>query len=186
MAYPLNTNRITKPAEHTGSPLSGISSQSKSSGGSLFKNVITLVIVLAILGGGVYLIGGAGSLASLLPGGALFHSDWQAIFLSNGQVYFGKVKNPNANFVLVTDIYYLQVTNVDKSALGQPPDVQTQPEQRLTLIKLGNEIHGPMDTMLINRSQVVLIEDLKSDSRVVQAINDYLAGKTAPAETPKK
>jgi hypothetical protein len=65
--------------------------------------------------------------------------------------------------------------------------VQTQPEQRLTLIKMGNEIHGPMDSMLINRSQVVLVEDLKNDSRVVQAINDYVSGKTAaPADETKK
>ena len=45
---------------------------------------------------------------------------------------------------------------------------------RNNLIKLGNEIHGPLDSMLINRDHVVIIEDLKDDSRVVQAINDYI------------
>jgi hypothetical protein len=36
-------------------------------------------------------------------------SDWQAVFLSNEQVYFGKLKSANSSYPVLEDIYYLQV-----------------------------------------------------------------------------
>ncbi len=36
-------------------------------------------------------------------------SEYQAVFLSNGQVYFGKLHNSGYQYKL-TDVYYLQVT----------------------------------------------------------------------------
>jgi hypothetical protein len=44
------------------------------------------------------------------------------------------------------------------------------------LIKLGGELHGPTDTMQINRDQILLIEDLRTDSNLVAAIGNYKAG----------
>ena len=174
MAYPINSKVSKTPDRPTTS--SSVASISKDSrGGSWLRSLLTLVVVLLIFGGSIYFVAGYTGIASLLPGSRVFESEWQAVFLTNGQVYFGKVDSIHPDFINLKDIYYLQVVNVeDTSALGQPPDVQAQPEQRLTLIKLGNEIHGPLDSMLINREHVVIIEDLKSDSRVVQAINDYI------------
>lgn len=174
MAYPINT--MKPPVRPETSTLSSPSSSPRGTGkGSWMRSLLTLIVVLVIFAGGIYFIAGYTSFSSLLPGSKVFKSEWQAVFLTNGQVYFGKVGSIHPDFIDLSDIYYLQVVNVDNSAaLGQPPDVQSQPEQRLTLIKLGNEIHGPMDSMLINREHVVIIEDLKSDSRVVQAISDYL------------
>lgn len=173
MAYPINSKVSKAPDRPTvSSPAKPVSS---SGGGSWLRSLLTLVVVILIFGGAIYFIAGYTGIASLLPGSSVFESEWQAVFLTNGQVYFGKVDSIHPDFIDLKDIYYLQVVNVeDTSALGQPPDVQAQPEQRLTLIKLGNEIHGPLDSMLINREHVVIIEDLKSDSRVVQAINDYI------------
>ena len=126
-----------------------------------------------LIGGGIYLIATYTGVGGNLLGVSKFKADWQAVFLSNGQVYFGQVVKMDKDFITLQNIYYLQVVS-QQNTIGQPPDVQNQPEQRLTLIKLGNEIHGPQDRMMINRDQVVLIEDLKNDSRVVQAISDYL------------
>lgn len=176
MAYPINS-KISKVPDRptTSSPSTSIAKSGGGGGGSWFRSLITLIVVILIFGGGIYFIVGYTGVASLLPGSNVFESDWQAVFLTNGQVYFGKVDSIHPDFIDLQNIYYLQVVNVDDaSALGQPPDVQAQPEQRLTLIKLGNEIHGPLDSMLINREHVIIIEDLKSDSRVVQAINDYI------------
>src|ERR1700743_2242299 len=36
-------------------------------------------------------------------------SEYQAVFLTNGQVYFGKLANLNNKYVTITDVYYLQV-----------------------------------------------------------------------------
>lgn len=173
MAYPINSKESKAPDRPSvSSPAKPVSN---SGGGSWFRSLLTLIVVILLFGGGIYFITGYTGIASLLPGSSVFESEWQAVFLTNGQVYFGKVDSIHPDFIDLQNIYYLQIVNVeDTSALGQPPDVQAQPEQRLTLIKLGNEIHGPLDSMLINREHVVIIEDLKSDSRVVQAINDYI------------
>ena len=99
---------------------------------------------------------------------------WQAVFLDNGQVYFGHVTSITSKTVVLKDIYYLQVVNQPLQRSQEPGTVQEQ-EQRLTLIKLGNEIHGPYDEMNINRDRILIIENLKNDSRVVTAITKYIS-----------
>ena len=178
MAYPMPAKPIRAEEKPLSTPLAG---GQRKEGGSWVKGLITLIVVLVIIGGGIYLIANYTGIGSgLLFGGESFQSEWQAIFLTNGQVYFGKVAKIDDSFIYLTDIYYLQVVT-SQNTIGQPPDVQTQPEQRLTLIKMGNEIHGPRDEMRINRDHVVLIEDLKDDGRVVKAISDYLTQPPAEA-----
>ncbi|MBI4653256.1 hypothetical protein HY750_03320 [Candidatus Kuenenbacteria bacterium] len=104
--------------------------------------------------------------------------EWQGVFLTNGQVYFGHVVKENANEVVLENIYYLQVKQVlQKSQDPKNPEPQT--EQSISLIKLGEELHGPKDLMRINRNQVLFIEDLKKDGKVVQAIAEYEAKPAA-------
>jgi len=117
-----------------------------------------------------------------LPGqGQVSTGGYQAVFLSNGQVYFGKISGTTATDVTIEDIYYLQVE-------GQiQPEREGQQQPRLSLVKLGNELHGPQDKMVINRDHVLFWENLKDDGRVVSAIKDHKAGRTgtpAPATTP--
>ena len=97
---------------------------------------------------------------------------WQAVFLSNGQVYFGHALNKDSQYVTLSDVYYLQLkeneTPADQLETG---DTNTN-KQNISLMKLGNELHGPEDEMTINRDHILFIEDLKSSSPVVKAIND--------------
>jgi hypothetical protein len=98
-----------------------------------------------------------------------FTGAYQSVFLTNGQVYFGKVvSGSNADPIVLQDVYYLQVTQ----QLQPAPDASAspQPVPQISLVKLGNELHGPTDEMRITRSQMLFIEDLKSDSQVVKAI----------------
>lgn len=92
---------------------------------------------------------------------------YQAVFLTNNQVYFGKLYNTNSAYPTLRDIYYLQVTQV-----LQPKDPKA-PAQQINLVKLGGELHGPEDAMRINRGQILFVEDLKADSQVVSAIANY-------------
>lgn len=92
----------------------------------------------------------------------------QAVFLNGGQVYFGKIRALNNNYVGLTDIYYLRVNQQ-----VQPKDGQ-QAQQDISLVKLGCELHGPSDEMLINRDQVVFWENLKSDGQVAKAVDEYI------------
>ncbi|MBI5530206.1 MAG: hypothetical protein HY918_01770 [Candidatus Doudnabacteria bacterium] len=113
-------------------------------------------------------------------------SDYDAVFLTNGQVYFGKMTDAEGEYATLKDIYYLQV--VQQPGLqgsGQTPEQQQQQTQpQISLVKLGNELHGPVDEMKISRNQILFFESMKEDSQVVQAIKNYKAnpqGSAAPA-----
>jgi hypothetical protein len=115
----------------------------------------TWVILLLL----VLLIGGALKLGGLPPFSR--SGVYQAVFLNNGQVYFGKLSR-YGDYPVLRDVYYLQITQNLQGGESQPSNVN--------LVKLGNELHGPMDRMQISRSSILFIEDLKPDSQVVKAI----------------
>jgi hypothetical protein len=100
-------------------------------------------------------------------------SGYQAVFLSNGQVYFGKLSGTTASYATLNDIYYLQVTTPPATDASQLNQQQAQQQQQLSLVKLGQELHGPVDEMKINREQILFYEDIKEDGRVMQAIREY-------------
>jgi hypothetical protein len=104
--------------------------------------------------------------------GTATKANYQAVFLTNEQVYFGKISDVTSDYVTLRDIYYLQVTQPQLQGSGDQATQQGQQPQ-ISLVKLGNELHGPVDEMHINRSQVLFYEDLKDDSQVVKAIKDY-------------
>jgi len=41
------------------------------------------------------------------------------------------------------------------------------------LVKLGQELHGPVDSMQINRDQILFYEDMKESGKVMEAIRSY-------------
>jgi hypothetical protein len=106
------------------------------------------------------------------------NSGWQAVFLSNGQVYFGHLGSSDKQFAELSNIYYLQVDQQESLQPGKTTTAATTEQPKLTLIKLGNELHGPNDKMTINRDHILFIEDMKSDSKVVAAIEDYIKNPT--------
>lgn len=89
---------------------------------------------------------------------------YQAVFLLDGQVYFGKLSNHNARFSELHNVYYLKYGKELQQGGG---DIQSQ---NLNLVKLGGEVHGPEDTMYISKDKILFIENLKDASSVVQAI----------------
>lgn len=101
------------------------------------------------------------------------NSGYQAVFLTNGQVYFGKLSGINGKYATLTDIYYLQVTTppgLQGSAQQTAAQQQQQQQAKLELVKLGKELHGPVDSMKINRDQILFFEDMTEDGQVMQAI----------------
>lgn len=87
-----------------------------------------------------------------------FSPRYQAVFLSNGQTYFGHFIDRIGPYVKVEGAYYIQQTNT--------ADEQAPPESRL--IKRGNELHQPLPVVLIPRTAILFVEDLRPDSAVVQ------------------
>jgi len=91
----------------------------------------------------------------------------QAVFLNGGQVYFGKIGTMNDKFMSVSDIYYLRVNQTVQ------PNGEAANNQDVSLVKLGCELHGPDDSMVINQDQVIFWENLKTDGQVAKAVADY-------------
>ncbi len=102
---------------------------------------------------------------------------YQAVFLSNGQVYFGKIHNMGEDYVKLTDVYYLQLQNLQNQQPGATATTSAtdKNQNQLMLMKLGGELHGPQDSMQINQKQILFIEDLRADSNVIKGIKDYQA-----------
>lgn len=94
----------------------------------------------------------------------------QAVFLNGGQVYFGHISDLNSKYLTLNNIYYLRVNQQ-----VQPEQQNAQPNPNdISLVKLGCELHGPEDSMVINREQVVFWENLKTDGQVTKAVEAYV------------
>jgi hypothetical protein len=120
----------------------------------------------------------AGISTLFAPGAAeiIDRGAYQAVFLTNGSSYFGKLQQQGDDWFVLSDVFYLSV-----------------PEQGAPqLIKRGSEAQGPREPMLIARTQVLFIENLRDDSEIVTAIRRFKSGgpaatappATAPPATP--
>jgi hypothetical protein len=130
------------------------------------KKIVAAFVIIFVVSGLV--VGGLMAFQSSISAN-INSSKYQAVFLTSGQVYFGKMTPINGGYVKLTDIFYPQTAATDttnpQSATSDAADIQ--------LIKLGNEIHGPEDGMIINRDQILFFENLKSDGKVSQTITNY-------------
>ncbi len=126
--------------------------------------VIVVVVILAALGGWF-------AWSKMQPASTpIDTTKYQAVFFTNGQVYFGKLQSYNRDYLKLTDIFYLQTQSTTASSNPQ----QTSTDQGgVQLIKLGDEIHGPEDSMIIARDQVLFFENLKPDGKVAQSIAKF-------------
>lgn len=96
---------------------------------------------------------------------------YSAVFLSNGQVYFGKMVRHTGDEIILNDVYYLQVSQGNMEG-GINTVQETLTEPSFSLVKLGQELHGPTDELFINTYHVLFYETLRDDSNVVQSIED--------------
>ncbi len=90
---------------------------------------------------------------------------WQSVALINGQLFFGHLEPADGDFLALRDVFYVQTRqNPDTNAVAN------------ILVKRGAEPHQP-DRMLINRSQVLLVEPVKADSQIAKLIAEQQAVK---------
>lgn len=133
---------------------------SKSPMKAILIGVAAIVVAIGLILCAIKLMGSNSSVE-----GEIKRDKYQAVFLTNGQVYFCKLTNISKEYVICADIYYLQVQQK-----VQPKD--DNEESQVSLAKLGTELHGPEDKMIINRDQVLFWENLKDDGKVVKAITE--------------
>ena len=128
--------------------------------GSWIWMVIYFVIILAIILGGLKII-----MMQWNYDKSISSETYQAVFLTNGQVYFGQLDNLGMGMMELKDVYYLQVSE-DLQAQEEGKEAQ----QSFTLVKLGDELHKPTSEMAVSKRQILFWENLQSDSPVLQTI----------------
>ncbi len=117
----------------------------------------TVAAVVVVLAAALFLLG------SYRDNSFKFHTPYQAVLLTNGSVYFGKLEGFGTKFPVLLDVYYVQ------SSVNPETKQQTN-----VLIKRGKELHAP-DQMYLNPNQIVLVEPVGTDSKVAQLISDSKA-----------
>lgn len=110
-----------------------------------------LVLIVALLGA----IGFQLFQTSNVPN---FGAQYQAVVLSSGQVYFGKLEKSTGQYLLLRDVFY--IVNQVNAETRQAANV---------LLRRGKELHGP-EYMLLNRQSILLIEPVREDSQIATLI----------------
>src|SRR5881628_4167637 len=86
-----------------------------------------------------------------------FRAGYQAVFLTNGQTYFGRYYDRLGAYAKIEDVYYLQQTT------GATAD-----ETGTRLVRRGNELHAPEARILVPKSSILFVEDLADGSPIAQ------------------
>ncbi len=101
-------------------------------------------------------------------------TEYQAVFLDNGQVFFGKLSDTGSEYPQLKEIFYVQTQ--------QNPETK---EVRSILIKRGNEWHGP-NSMRVNSKHIVIVEPVSADSKMAKLITEAKAEKEGVKVEDKK
>lgn len=93
---------------------------------------------------------------------------YQAVFLNTGQIYFGHLKNIDRDYVTLDQAYYTKGSELPADATEEQKQATAN---NVSLVKVGDEVYGPENTMKIRADQVLFWQDLQSDSKVAKAID---------------
>lgn len=123
---------------------------------TLSRNISAISVFLAVL---FLLLGISGCGSNKLD----MKSEYQAVFLVNGQTFIGKLTGAGSDYPMLTDVFYIQ------SAVDPGTKAVTN-----ILVKRGKEWHGPK-FMYINAKNILVIEPVSPDSQVAKLIKEEKA-----------
>ena len=139
------------------------SNRSRSSKKGLAFLLVGIIILLAVI---AFLV------VQIVSSATTKDNQWDAVSLTNGRTYFGHVTKETSEKLVLENVYYFQVSQV------QNEEGETQPQASLQSIK--GEMHGPTDKMEINRDHVLFVEELSQNSQVMAALNQQGSGTLQP------
>jgi hypothetical protein len=87
-----------------------------------------------------------------------FTTPYQAVLLTNGMAYYGKLEGYGTSRPVLTEVYYIVTQN-------NPETKQTSN----VLVKRGKELHEP-DRMYLNPNQILFVEPVGEKSKAAQLI----------------
>jgi len=90
---------------------------------------------------------------------------YQAVFLSNGQTYFGHYVDRLGPYAKIENAFYIQ----------QTPAANENEAPTSKMVRRGNEFHQPEPFVLLPKTAILFVEDLRADSSVAQFMDRELA-----------
>lgn len=90
---------------------------------------------------------------------------YQAVFLSNGQTYFGRYVDRLGPYAKIENAFYIQ----------QTPGANENEPATSKMVRRGNEFHQPEPFVLLPKTAILFVEDLRADSSVAQFMDRELA-----------
>jgi hypothetical protein len=172
MDFKMQSNQQAQSQSQAGVPSRHVSNGGSNGSGSrrMLTALVGLVVLVVVVVGLLF----AWQAKNGSTGATGVEKDrYQAVFMTNGQVYFGKLAKLDAGYTELTDVYYLQVQQSVQPGAKEEAAAANSEQPQVSLTKLGNELHGPTDKMHIAKDQILFWENLKDDSTVVKAIKDY-------------
>jgi hypothetical protein len=116
-------------------------------------------------------------LALLLFAGSLAYVEWwdfvppslgsaryQAVFLTNGQTYFGHYVERLGPYAKIENAFYIQ----------QTPAANENEAATSKIVRRGAELHQPEPFVLLPKTAILFVEDLRIDSSVAQFMDREL------------
>lgn len=89
---------------------------------------------------------------------------YQAVFLSNGQTYFGHYVERLGPYAKIENAFYIQ----------QTPAANENEAPTSKIVRRGAELHEPEPFVLVPKSAILFVEDLRTDSSVAQFMDREL------------
>lgn len=134
----------------------------------LIKIIAVAAVVIVVLG-----FWGPRLVLFFQTGFLPFSSGWEAIYMTSGDVYIGKIKGSTSNVIKLSDAYLVQVLKQDENNSGGKANSfrLTGSSNNLTLIKWG--FSQPLKSageLFINRANIAFWEKLDNDSDVVKQL----------------
>lgn len=142
-------------------------SQRRSFGGLVKWLIVALLIIVLGVGGWFVWSSSQGSLASTID-----EDKYQAVFLSNSQVYFGKLSVVNGDYMRLNNVFYLE-RQMTASANEEESTNDTETptgDNNFQLLKYSDVLYGSEDEMIIAKSDIIRYENLRNDGVVAKAI----------------
>jgi len=93
-----------------------------------------------------------------------FKTEYQAVLLTNGTYYFGKIEKIWPNFIELKDVYYIKSEQNQRTKIFENK-----------LFSRRKELYLP-DHMFVNNKHIVSIEPVSSSSVIVQIIKGSKTG----------
>jgi hypothetical protein len=130
--------------------------------------VLIALILVVLVARTQFFRAGVASLFAPSAAEVIDRNAYQAVFLTNGSTYFGKLQAQGDQWFLLSDVFYLSASDQGSTQL----------------IKRGSEAQGPTEPMIISREQVLFIENLREDGDIVTLIKKFKSGQLPSATVP--